>query len=67
MLGTQAIHMSPTSVSLVAFGCASGGALVGMFLQLVLPERPPATGYARPPRDLQSYVPDHAATLMWEG
>jgi hypothetical protein len=31
--------MSPTSVSLVAFGCAFGGALLGMFLQQVLPER----------------------------
>jgi hypothetical protein len=28
-----------------------------------LPERPPSTGYQRPPRDLQTYVPDHAATL----
>ncbi|MFH8570092.1 polyphosphate kinase 2 [Streptomyces sp. NPDC017993] len=30
---------------------------------LELPERPPSTGYERPPRDLQSYVPDHAAGL----
>ncbi|MFG2881764.1 polyphosphate kinase 2 [Streptomyces sp. NPDC048297] len=30
---------------------------------LELPERPPSTGYQRPPRDLQTYVPDHAATL----
>ncbi|WP_459182761.1 polyphosphate kinase 2 [Streptomyces sp.] len=30
---------------------------------LDLPPRPPATGYERPPRDLQTYVPDHAATL----
>ncbi|MFF1478945.1 polyphosphate kinase 2 [Streptomyces sp. NPDC058301] len=30
---------------------------------LRLPERPPSTGYERPPRDLQTYVPDHAATL----
>ena len=30
---------------------------------LELPERPPSTGYERPPRDLQTYVPDHAATL----
>ncbi|AUG75978.1 polyphosphate kinase [Kitasatospora sp. MMS16-BH015] len=28
-----------------------------------LPPRPPATGYQRPPRDLQKYVPDHAAQL----
>jgi polyphosphate kinase 2 len=31
---------------------------------LRLPARPPATGYQRPPRDRQSYVPDHAADLM---
>ncbi|MDR3081866.1 MAG: polyphosphate kinase 2 [Streptomyces sp.] len=30
---------------------------------LELPPRPPATGYERPPRDLQTYVPDHAAHL----
>ncbi|MER7572583.1 polyphosphate kinase 2 [Streptomyces sp. NPDC126514] len=30
---------------------------------LELPERPPSTGYERPPRDLQNYVPDHAASL----
>ncbi|WP_416974068.1 polyphosphate kinase 2 [Streptomyces sp. 4F14] len=30
---------------------------------LELPERPPSTGYVRPPRDLQNYVPDHAASL----
>jgi polyphosphate kinase 2 len=30
---------------------------------LTLPERPPAKGYQRPPRDEQTYVPDHAATL----
>ena len=28
-----------------------------------LPERPKPTGYVRPPRDEQHYVPDHAATL----
>jgi polyphosphate kinase 2 len=28
-----------------------------------LPPRPPSTGYVRVPRELQSYVPDHAATL----
>ncbi|WP_432097355.1 polyphosphate kinase 2 [Streptomyces sp. bgisy100] len=31
---------------------------------LELPPRPPSTGYQRPPRDLQTYVPDHAAGLM---
>ncbi|MGP4000604.1 polyphosphate kinase 2 [Streptomyces sp. 8N706] len=30
---------------------------------LHLPPRPPSTGYERPPRRLQTYVPDHAATL----
>lgn len=30
---------------------------------LELPERPDSTGYQRPPRDLQHYVPDHAASL----
>ncbi|MEW1654234.1 MULTISPECIES: polyphosphate kinase 2 [unclassified Streptomyces] len=30
---------------------------------LELPRRPPSTGYRRPPRDLQTYVPDHAADL----
>jgi polyphosphate kinase 2 len=30
---------------------------------LDLPERPGPTGYVRTPRDLQTYVPDHAATL----
>ncbi|WP_329324805.1 polyphosphate kinase 2 [Streptomyces luteogriseus] len=30
---------------------------------LELPDRPPSTGYERPPRDLQTYVPDHAARL----
>jgi len=29
-----------------------------------LPPRPPSTGYIRPPRDTQRYVPDHAATLL---
>jgi len=32
-------------------------------LPLDLPSRPPSTGYVRPPRDTQSYVPDHAATM----
>ncbi|GAA0977626.1 polyphosphate kinase 2 [Acrocarpospora macrocephala] len=30
---------------------------------LEIPERPPATGYRRPPRTQRSYVPDVAATL----
>ncbi|MBC9717368.1 polyphosphate kinase 2 [Streptomyces sp. TRM66268-LWL] len=30
---------------------------------LELPKRPPSTGYQRPPRDLQMYVPDHTANL----
>jgi polyphosphate kinase 2 len=29
-----------------------------------LPARPPTTGYKRSPRELQTYVPDHAATLL---
>jgi len=28
-----------------------------------LPERPASTGYRRTPRELQTYVPDHASTL----
>ncbi|MFI1966348.1 polyphosphate kinase 2 [Streptomyces pathocidini] len=31
--------------------------------ELTLPPRPESTGYQRPPKDLQTYVPDHAATL----
>ena len=31
--------------------------------ELTLPERPAPTGYQRPPRDQQTYVPDHAAAL----
>jgi polyphosphate kinase 2 (PPK2 family) len=31
---------------------------------LELPKRPPSSGYERPPRDEQDYVPDHAATLL---
>jgi polyphosphate kinase 2 (PPK2 family) len=31
--------------------------------ELPLPERPPSTGYKRPPRELSTFVPDHAATL----
>ncbi|MBT2508895.1 polyphosphate kinase 2 [Streptomyces sp. ISL-98] len=30
---------------------------------LELPPRPPSSGYERPPRGLQTYVPDHAAGL----
>ncbi|MCX5010306.1 MULTISPECIES: polyphosphate kinase 2 [unclassified Streptomyces] len=30
---------------------------------LVLPPRPPSTGYERPPKELQTAVPDHAAGL----
>jgi hypothetical protein len=29
-----------------------------------LPERPPPTGYRRSPREMQTYVPDHAASLV---
>jgi polyphosphate kinase 2 len=32
--------------------------------QVVLPERPPATGYVRPPREQSTYVPDHVAQLL---
>jgi polyphosphate kinase len=31
---------------------------------LKLPKRPPPRGYERPPRETQTYVPDHAATLL---
>ncbi|HEY5836323.1 polyphosphate kinase 2 [Streptomyces sp.] len=30
---------------------------------LNLPPRPPSTGYERPPRDVQTYVPDHASAF----
>ncbi|WIM97872.1 polyphosphate kinase 2 [Actinoplanes oblitus] len=30
---------------------------------LSLPARPPSSGYQRTPRDMQTFVPDHAATL----
>jgi polyphosphate kinase 2 len=33
-------------------------------LPLELPPRPRARGYERPPKDTQTYVPDHAATLL---
>jgi polyphosphate kinase 2 len=32
--------------------------------RLQLPPRPPTTGYTRPPRDQQTYVPDHASTFV---
>ena len=32
-------------------------------MPLSLPPRPPSQGYVRAPKDLQTYVPDHAATL----
>ncbi|WP_181781004.1 polyphosphate kinase 2 [Pseudonocardia pini] len=31
---------------------------------LTIPERPPAGGYVRPPRELERWAPDHAATLL---
>jgi len=31
---------------------------------IVVPERPPSTGYVRPPRDLATYVPDHVAEML---
>ncbi len=31
---------------------------------LKLPPRPPSRGYVRVPRNMQAYVPDHAAELM---
>lgn len=34
---------------------------------LDLPERPATSGYERPPRDTQTYVPDHAATVERQG
>ena len=33
---------------------------------MALPPRPRATGYERPPRELSTYVPDHAAALVAE-
>jgi polyphosphate kinase 2 len=32
--------------------------------ELTLPDRPPSQGYVRVPRDSQTFVPDHAATLL---
>ena len=34
---------------------------------LALPPRPPAQGYVRVPREMQTYVPDHAASLDSHG
>jgi polyphosphate kinase len=31
---------------------------------LKLPPRPPSRGYVRTPRDMQAYVPNHAAELI---
>jgi polyphosphate kinase 2 len=31
---------------------------------IVVPPRPPSTGYQRPPRENATYVPDHVATLI---
>lgn len=36
-------------------------------LPLELPPRPPSKGYERPPREIQTSVPDHAATLTKPG
>jgi len=32
--------------------------------KLKLPHRPASTGYVRTPRDMQTFVPDHAAALL---
>ena len=34
---------------------------------LRLPDRPPSSGYRRTPREMQTYVPDHAATIARDG
>src|SRR5665811_1084822 len=31
---------------------------------LQLPSRPPSRGYERPPRDMQTFVPDHASAVL---
>jgi hypothetical protein len=31
--------------------------------KIKVPQRQPDEGYVRPPRDIYTYVPDHAATL----
>ncbi|MFE4539089.1 polyphosphate kinase 2 [Streptomyces scopuliridis] len=51
------LNMIAHLLSTVPYGTVSVPALE-------LPLRPPSTGYERPPKDLQSYVPDHAAGLM---
>jgi hypothetical protein len=33
-------------------------------MPLALPKRPKPRGYERPPRETQTYVPDHAASLL---
>ena len=35
--------------------------------RIVIPPRPPAKGYERPPREHTTYVPDHAAGLVGRG
>ena len=35
--------------------------------KLKLPPRPASTGYVRTPRDMQTFVPDHAAALLSPG
>ncbi|HLL08138.1 MAG TPA: hypothetical protein VK393_05720, partial [Nocardioidaceae bacterium] len=35
--------------------------------KIELPKRPPPKGYERTPREMQTYVPDHAATLVADG
>jgi hypothetical protein len=35
--------------------------------KLKLPHRPESTGYVRTARDMQTFVPDHAATLLSSG
>src|SRR5262249_52416296 len=34
---------------------------------IAIPDRPPSHGYERPPKDEQTYVPDHAAALADDG
>ena len=36
-------------------------------LELELPARPPSSGYQRPPRDTQRYVPDHSRDVERDG
>jgi polyphosphate kinase len=35
--------------------------------QVKLPKRQSDAGYVRPPREIYTYVPDHAATLVHPG